>query len=190
MMPPGHVALTWGVAHLIDRPPATLDYRWLSVSALLPDLIDKPLAMLVFTQANASQLVAHSLMMGVVVLVLSLLYWRGAVPYALAFAGHLILDRMWHHTESFWWPFFGWNTFWEYKPMGSPEAMLNVYLDIITRYPQVWLIELAALGYLGWFALRHQLYRPVVLKTFLWTGHLIPAGVSTGERVLLLKPTK
>ena len=38
MMPPGHIAATWGVAHLMQQTQprlARLDYRWLAVAAIL-----------------------------------------------------------------------------------------------------------------------------------------------------------
>jgi len=184
MMPPGHVAATWGVATLFQKNDvrlARLDYRLLALSALLPDIIDKPLAILIFTEAHTSQLIAHSFLPNVIGLLLALLIWRKALPYVLAFNAHLIADRMWNHTESFWWPLFGWNVFWEYKPMNTPETMLNVYLDIVTRYPQVWVVEIIAGFVLLWFVYRYQLYRWPVLKTFIVTGHINVTDKSTAE---------
>ncbi len=175
-MPPGHVAATWGVAALLqeNNPKlANLDYRLLAVCAMLPDIIDKPLAILVFTEAHTSQLIAHSLLFNVALLLLGLLCWRSALPYIVAFNAHLIFDRMWNHTESFWWPIYGWNQFWEFKFMNTPEAMVNVYLDIITRYPQVWVIEVLAIVWLFWFFLRYRLYLWPVMRRFLGTGRLM-----------------
>ena len=175
MMPPGHVAVTWGVASILQKNNqrlARLDYRLLAASALLPDFIDKPLAILIFTDAHTSQLIAHSLLPNAIILVLALLFWRKALPYVLTFNAHLLLDRMWNHTESFWWPLFGWSTFWEFKPMNTPGEMVNVYLDIVTRYPQVWVVEVLAVAYLGWFVYRHKLYRWLELQQFIRTGQL------------------
>jgi hypothetical protein len=175
MMPPGHLAATWGVAALTQQNNprlARLDYRLLCLSALAPDLIDKPLAVLVFTEAHTSQLVAHSLFFNLVLLLAALLLWRPALPYALAFNGHLLADRVWNHAESFWWPFFGWQTFWQYRFMNTPQVMVEVYWEIVTRYPQVWVVELIALAYLAWFACRFRLYHPTNLKHLLFTGQL------------------
>jgi hypothetical protein len=175
MMPPGHVAVTWGVASLLQRNNpglARLDYRLLGLCALAPDLIDKPLAILVFTGAHTSQLITHSLLFNVVLLALALLWWRRALPYVLAFSSHLVADRMWHHTESFWWPLFGWNNFWEYKVMNTAGAMLSVYWDIVTRYPQVWAVEAIAIGFFVWFAAANKLYLWPVLAKFILTGRL------------------
>lgn len=172
-MPPGHVAVAWGTAELLQQNNprlARLDYRLLALAALGPDIIDKPLAMLVFTASHTSQLVFHSLLVHAGLLLLALLVWRRALPTVLAFNSHLIADRMWNHTETFWWPLFGWDTFWAFKFMNSPEAMAAVYWDIITRYPQVWVVELLALSYLFWFAACHRLYRRQNVRQLLLTG--------------------
>ena len=173
-MPPGHIAATWGVATLFqqnDPRPQQLDYRLLALSALAADLIDKPLALFVFNEAHTSQLIAHSLIPNLILLTITLVMWPKALPYVLAFAGHLLADTMWHHTESFWWPMFGWTTFWEYKFMNTPEAMLSVYLAIL-RYPQVWVIEILAVFFLIWFGYRYKLYRRSGLKRLILTGQI------------------
>ncbi len=175
MMPPGHVAFTWGITGLLKRDKfdtTQLDYRLLALSAMAPDLIDKPLALFVFTEAQSSQLIGHSLFPHLILLVFGLLAWRQALPYIVATNIHLIADRMWNHTESFWWPVFGWNTFWSFKPMNTPDAMFNIYVDIITRYPQVYVIEILALIYLIGFFIKFRLFRWENLKYFVLTGRL------------------
>jgi hypothetical protein len=175
-MPPGHVAATWAVASLLQKNHirlAQLDYRLLALSALGPDLLDKPLAIFLFTESHSSQNVGHSLTFHVVLLFLALLWWRKALPYILAVNGHLVADRMWYHTETFWWPVYGWDVFWHYKPMNTPGEMLNVYLDIITRYPQVWVIEIIAIGWLLQLLFNKRLYRRPVFKSFLRSGWIV-----------------
>ena len=96
-MPLGHVAATWGVAvGLQQNYPrlARLDFRLLALSALAADLIDKPLALSLFTEAQTSQLMAHSLLLNLALLLLSLLFRPRALPYVLAFTFHLAADRM------------------------------------------------------------------------------------------------
>jgi hypothetical protein len=170
MMPPGHIAATWAAAEW--WPGRSLDYRWLAFSGLLPDLIDKPLALWLFTKSHSSQNVSHALIPNLLLLLGSLLWWRRGLPYVLAFNLHLLADRMWRHTETFWWPLYGWQTFWEFRFMNTPEAMVNVYIDIIRRYPRVWIVELLALIFLAWFAYRHGLFRWPILKQFVRTGRL------------------
>lgn len=174
-MPPGHVAATWGVAAILQQHNprlARLDFRLLALSALAADLIDKPLALTFFTDAQTSQLMAHSLLSNLALLLLSLLFWPRALPYLLAFTFHLAADRMWRHPESFWWPLYGWDQFWTYKPMNTPGEMVNVYLDIIYRYPQVWVVELIALLALLWLTYRAKLYRWPGLQQFISSGRL------------------
>jgi len=151
MMPPGHIAVGLLTRHLWDdREP---DLRWLAGSALLPDIIDKPLALLVFTDSHSTQNITHALLPHVLVLVIALLWLRQALPYVLAFNTHLLADHMWYHTQTFWWPLFGWGTFWQYKFMNTPQAMVSTYLDIL-HYPEVWVVEAFALAYLGWLSYR------------------------------------
>jgi hypothetical protein len=175
MMPPGHIAATWGVAALLQQNHprlARLDYRLLAVAAMLPDFIDKPLSLLVFTDSQSTQNIAHSFLLHSLLLTLTLLWWRRALPYVLAFNAHLLADHMWYHPETFWWPLFGWTVFWGYKPMNTPEDMLNVYLDIIISFPHVWVIEVIAVLVLGWFAHHYRLYHWPMLKAFILTGRI------------------
>ena len=173
MMPPGHIATTWAVALALQKNNpklAGLDYRLLAVASMLPDVIDKPLAVSVFPEAETSQLVGHSVFVHAIVLVGALLFHRKSLPYVLAFMGHLLLDRMWRHTETFWWPLFGWNVFWKFKAMNTTEQMVSVYIDIITRYPRVWIIEIIAIVTIMGMIIRYRLYRRNVFRTFLSTG--------------------
>ena len=61
--------------------------------------------------------------------------------------------------------------------MNTPEAMVSVYWDIVTRYPQVWVVEIFAGLFLAWFAYRYRLYWWPVLKYFIFTGHILPNAV-------------
>lgn len=183
-MPPGHIAVTWAVSHLLQRSNpqlSQLDYRLLALSAMLPDFIDKPLAIWVFPDSHSSQNVTHSLLFNGLLLVLSLLIWQKALPYTIAFNAHILADKMWYHTETFWWPLYGWDIFWQYKFMNTPTAMLQVYLDIIVTYPHVWLTELVALGVLSWFVYQYRWYRWRNLRQFIKTGRLFSTQVEQNK---------
>ena len=89
-----------------------LDDRVILAGSMLPDLIDKPLALFI-----APTLVGHSLrsyghtlvfavMLLAVAVVLALLAKRQwPVVLALASSGHLILDTMWYSHRILLWPF-------------------------------------------------------------------------------------
>ena len=88
-----------------------IDYRLVVVGALLPDIIDKPLAFwLAPSLVNQSiQSIGHSLAFGLLLLAVSLTMlrlWdhRGLLVIAVGSAGHLLLDQMWQFNEVFLWP--------------------------------------------------------------------------------------
>ncbi|MEX0799620.1 MAG: metal-dependent hydrolase [Dehalococcoidia bacterium] len=120
----GHVGLTWGGAVLLvevarrlpDRRDAAghrgridLDYRFVILGSLLPDLLDKPLGVYLFPEALGSgRAFGHSLLF-LALLAGSALVLRGSWRRALAStafgcAVHLPLDRLWAEPETLAWP--------------------------------------------------------------------------------------
>ncbi len=174
MFPVGHIAYTWGAANVLQRriPAwADTDYRWLALAAMLPDIIDKPLAITVFRESQTSQGLCHTLILHVIVALAAVVLWRNrSLPYLLAFNSHLLLDQIWHHPETLFFPFMGWQ-FDPYLFMGTPEAMVSVYQDIFLL-PQIWLAEVIGLLILGFFAGYYRLYRWSNLRRFLSSGRL------------------
>mgnify|MGYP000882753242 FL=1 len=174
MFPIGHVAYTCGAVNVLQRriPQwAGVDYRWLAVAAMLPDVIDKPLAMTVFRDSQTSQGLAHTLIVHALVALVGLAIWRAKLlPYLLAFNMHLLFDQIWHHPATLFFPLLG-PEFDPYRFMGTPDAMVSVYLDILRR-PQIWLAEAVGLLILVVFAVYYRLYRWPHLRYFLTTGHL------------------
>lgn len=172
MFPVGHIAYTWGAANVLQRHMpdwADIDYRWLALAAMLPDIIDKPLALTVFRESQTSQGLGHTLILHATVALVAMALWRGrALPYVLAFNGHLVLDQIWHHPETLFFPFMGLQ-FDPYLFMGTPKAMVSVYRDIFLL-PHIWMTEAIGLLVLGFFAGYYQLYRWTNLRHFLSTG--------------------
>jgi membrane-bound metal-dependent hydrolase YbcI (DUF457 family) len=89
---------------LVFHDPA-VDYRLVAAGALLPDVVDGPLG---------GARVLHTLVFSAGFLVLVMLATRHrrrarrrwlALPIGTFL--HLLLDGMWTHTHTFWWPFFG-----------------------------------------------------------------------------------
>src|SRR4051812_2362484 len=104
----GHAGITTAVIRGFDR---RTDVRWLALSALLPHLVGKPLALLFPDFANGwTRLGAHSLA-GLVVftLIMTALLRARALPLVAAYVVHLLLDQMWsvdlRHVLL--WPFLG-----------------------------------------------------------------------------------
>lgn len=107
-----HLGATAFLFRWIFRDPL-VDLRWLSLGAVLPNLVDLPFAVALGFPDGAYRLWGHSmaapiLIMGVVMVVTR----RGprrkrlmALTVGVFF--HLLLDRMWVLPETLLWPFLG-----------------------------------------------------------------------------------
>lgn len=106
----GHSGITLYAARAVDPE---IDWRAPVVLALLPDLIDKPLALLFPAWVNFStRAFGHTFLAWLVVLAaLALLRRRLKHPWVLwaCFAGHAVLDMMWTGDSRaiFAWPLLG-----------------------------------------------------------------------------------
>lgn len=176
MLPPSHIAYTVAAFDLVrDRIPQlkNIDYRWLAVAATGPDLIDKPLAAAYFYPKQGSAvLFAHTLVVHLAVLFYTLLKRPPWWPYAVAFLGHAVLDRLWFFHDTWYWPFRGWR-FHVWKKAGSEQKDIKLaYWYAFTRRPELWSWELGGLLVGVWFVARHRLYRIERLWHLLKTGQV------------------
>lgn len=174
MLPTGHIEFTWAALNLMQRKARLFpeaDYRLAALCALLPDLVDKPVATFIMTEANAALLFGHTLL-------LHGLAWLAAavsgrlrrwLPYLLAFSGHLLADRMWGFKQTLLWPFLG-PQFHQWQHVGSPKAILHAYLQIIVEEPKLILFEIIGAVLLVWFVVDRQLWRRQRLQAFLHSG--------------------
>ena len=184
MLPAGHIEYTWGALNLLQRKARLFegaDYRVAALAALLPDLVDKPLSLLIFTDSKTSQGLAHTLLVHLLVSLIVLIWWRKGFVYALAFNGHLLADRIWLYPRTLFFPFLGWQ-FEPWRFMGSPEAMLDAYTEIVT-YPLIIILESIGLVILSWLVVTCHLYRWENLMAFLASGRLLQAGKEDEEKV-------
>ena len=126
MVPLGHagitLALAVGFAYVLKKEwEPKMFLLAVVVGAWLPDIIDKPVGVLL-GYAGGGRLIAHSLLFAVVV-TLSLLpanqflkskydKWTKIAPYVpfvvFGMWMHLVLDEMWNTTQTFLWPAYGW----------------------------------------------------------------------------------
>ncbi|RME82555.1 MAG: metal-dependent hydrolase [Caldilineae bacterium] len=178
MLPQSHIAYTLAAYQWArDRWPGVpdLDLRWLALAAMGPDLIDKPLAALYFYRRfKSAVLFAHTLLFQI-----GLLFWarerKRLLPYALAFVGHILLDRMWFFPETFYWPFKGWR-FTVWRKRGSEQKDIGkAYWYAFTRRRELWGWELGGALAALWLIIRLRLYRPERLLRLLRTGRSGPA---------------
>ncbi|MCB0233636.1 MAG: hypothetical protein KDG58_05345, partial [Anaerolineae bacterium] len=97
MLPTGHVEFTWAALNAMQRSAGLfedVDYRLMALCAVLPDAIDKPLATFVMTDSEAALLFGHTALLhgGVWLAVAATGQLPRALPYLLAFSGHLLAD--------------------------------------------------------------------------------------------------
>ncbi len=173
MLPQSHAFLALGLTKALqDRCPlfADVDYRKVTLAALLPDLIDKPLAVFVFPEMKAGLLFAHT-----PIVHLALLWLTRTRPewfaYALAFTSHIVGDRIWFFRETFWFPLRGFR-FHQWKDIGNVKSFGRAYQDLFTRRPALVLYEFGALLVFVWFVLSSRLTDRETLRQFVRTGKL------------------
>lgn len=176
MLPFGHIEFTWAALNLAQRrtgrwPDA--DYRLMALAATLPDWIDKPLATFVLTEEDAALLVAHTALAhaGVWLAAAAAGALPRALPYLLAFSGHLAADRMWNFRQTLCWPFKG-RRFHPWKHVGSPQAIVHAYLKIIREEPLLLTFEALGALLLAWFFVDRGLWQREDLAVFLRTGRV------------------
>jgi hypothetical protein len=174
MLPPGHVEFTWAALNLLQRQAGLFqdaDYRLAALAAVLPDLIDKPLATFVLTDAEAALLYGHTALLhgGVWLAAAATGQIDRTLPYLLAFSGHLLADRMWSFSQTLLWPLRG-RRFHHWKHVGSPEAILRAYAKIIRDEPLLLTFEALGALLLAWFILDRRLWEQARFATFMKTG--------------------
>ncbi len=110
----GHIGITVGIVFLILLAlKLKVDYRIVIIGSMLPDIIDKPLGIYVFTNAiDSGRIFCHTLLF-VTVLALIALYlykakgqtWMACLAFGSAM--HLVLDQMWEAPIVLYWPLYG-----------------------------------------------------------------------------------
>jgi hypothetical protein len=114
----GHIGVTLGVfivLGILDPQMKTIiDPKYLAVGALLPDLIDKPIGMVIFSSILANgRIIGHTLLFSIFILLIGLyLYDERMDIRLLSIAGgtffHLMEDQIWKDPITLFWPLLGW----------------------------------------------------------------------------------
>ena len=171
-----HVGATVALARYSFRDER-MDLRFLTLGAVLPDLIDTPIGLAGFSSWQAVRLGAHSLTFaGVVMAAIVLATRRGRprkrwMPVAIGVLIHLFLDAMWASPATLWWPILG----WEFTTL---EAMTtSEYMASVVRNAWTWAGEAIGLTYLGWLARAGRLDTAEARRELLQTGRIdVPIG--------------
>jgi membrane-bound metal-dependent hydrolase YbcI (DUF457 family) len=150
---------------------ARIDYRWILVGAVVPDIVDGLLSLTVY-DGDAGRGVAHSILAVVAVAVAVLLSTRGATRIsvfglAVGWLLHLVADGMWSAPETFLWPAFGPGFSATPAEPYSWDLFIHPFAHLAT-----WGGELLGLAALVYLAAAFELGDPDRRKRFLHDGLL------------------
>ena len=155
----------------VSSPARWIDYRLILLGSLLPDIMDKPLA--IWLHVGGGRAIAHTLVFaGLLALAGIIVYaWRRGIGLlCLCFASimHLVLDQMWLDHRTLFWPAYGWSF---YAVDTGWMASLRKWLNTLANEPGAYVPEIVGALLLGVFVL-FMLARPGVLTSFLRRGWL------------------
>jgi membrane-bound metal-dependent hydrolase YbcI (DUF457 family) len=121
----------------------------LALGSMLPDIIDKPLGLVVFGSPSMGRTFAHTLLF-LMLLSFLCIYFRDIRLITITWGVfcHLCLDTMWNSPQILLWPLLG--------PFpSSPLLDTMSYLEMLLsglKYPSILIPEIAGLAYLIFLA--------------------------------------
>ena len=118
-----------------------IDYRVLALGSMMPDIIDKPLTLILLPDVfeGVTRTIGHSLLFPLLLFVI----WRlvsGSrrnflLPLAIGSAVHLVLDGMFTHPGTLLWPFMGWG----FVDGGHPDLFSSLAIPWTLPWNVDWL---------------------------------------------------
>lgn len=109
---------------------APVDYRLVVVGSMLPDLVDKPVGLLIFREVfHSGRIFTHSLLVFLAFALIGVYLWRRygknwGIVLAVSMALHLVFDGMWDVPQTLYWPLLGW---------GFPEREVSGWISSLFR---------------------------------------------------------
>jgi hypothetical protein len=129
------------------------DLACLALGSMLPDMIDKPLSLIIYGTPAMGRSVSHTflflLVMATIAFYLKNLRLASVSGGVLA---HLFLDSIWISPAIFLWPLLG--NFPLSKEQNIFDYMLNLLLGL--RNPEILIPEVLGLAYLIYFSFRKR----------------------------------
>ncbi|MGA9142028.1 MAG: metal-dependent hydrolase [Methanocella sp.] len=173
----GHIGITLLFAYLIFNIfKEKIDYRFLIVGAILPDLIDKPIGQYIFVSTfDNGRIFGHTILFVLLLTMIALYVERkyrflGISVLALGALMHQTEDQMWMSPSTSLWPTMG----WQFPKLGLQDYS-GYILEKLFSDPNAYVPEIIGLAIIAWFIFRFRLYRPDTIKAFLKTGRAAKA---------------
>jgi len=90
-----------------------IDYRFVLLGSMFPDIIDKPLGMLIFANLIANgRVYTHTLLVNLIFILIGIYLLKkkrfNFFIFSVSSCSHLILDEMWLDLQTLLWPLYGW----------------------------------------------------------------------------------
>jgi len=143
-----------GLALLAARPLRSVDTTFLAIGSILPDLIDKPLGLIIFGTMNHGRIFAHTLLFLLVLAMLAVyLQNKRLASLSAGVLTHLALDAMWNSPTILLWPLLG--PFPPADPLNT-LGYLHMLLQSL-RDPGILLPECLGIAYLLYFAFEQNI---------------------------------
>ncbi len=134
-----------------------IDTRLLLIAALLPDIIDKPLGLLLLRETlNSGRIFGHTLLFLLLIAALGLYLHRQRnrtwlLVLSFGILMHLILDQIWLAPETLFWPFSGSG----FEESDSTDWLSGILHTLVTN-PRVYIAEVVGAAIIAWFLLLHR----------------------------------
>jgi membrane-bound metal-dependent hydrolase YbcI (DUF457 family) len=170
----GHIGITLLLVFLVFTfLKEKIDYRFLVIGAVLPDLIDKPIGQYLLNDIfHNGRIFAHTILFILLLVVLAAYMERkhrfaGVSVLALGAIAHITEDQIWRSPGTALWPLLGWEF-----PKRDVLDYAGYIWDALLHEPSAYVPEIVGLAIIAGFAWRFELYRPERVKAFLKTGRL------------------
>ncbi len=183
----GHIGITLGIIFLMawiiysrfskDKPKKSfvsdIDFRIVVIAAILPDIIDKVVGMILFKDEIANgRLFTHSAliigMLSLCILILAKIQFKNKL-YTLYYIPplwiHLILDRMWETPRTLFWPLFG-------TDFPKLEIEISNYFTMLFTEPYIFIGEIVGSLIIITLVVRFRLFTKRSITGFLKDGKL------------------
>lgn len=131
-----------------------IDVRLLLIGSLLPDIIDKPVGMILFRDSLSNgRMFCHTLIFLLAITLAGFYLYRShekiwLVILAFGTLTHLILDRMWLAYQTLLWPLYGFG----FETVDLTSWFRNILYSLLTD-PWVYVSEFVGAAILAWFVL-------------------------------------
>lgn len=180
----GHIGITLDVillfCFILNRQP---DYRIVILGSMLPDIIDKPLYLLLYgTMPENGRFMGHSIFFVLLLIGISLVIYKkykyaGFFVLPAAVFLHMLEDQMWNAPRAFLWPFTGLDPHFKINDVLANDSITRRTIEygatiIQTNYNNHYTYETELIGLLilAMFACYYRLYRLDRLKAFILDG--------------------